>query len=139
MSISLFALAFVSVWLLATDSFTVSDFESFPSSSRTWMLFSPAVGVALVLPAVGVARVLLAVGYAFLAVLEPVLLSSFFSPTGSLTMVPISASSPLALWVWFCLCFLQRHFVVVYDSVARFCHLQHHYSALSHFVIVVSL
>ena len=80
------------------------------------MLFLPAVGFALVLPAVG---------YALLAVLVPVLLSSFFSP--------------LALWLWFCLCFLQRHFVVVYDSVVRFWHLQHHYSALSHFVIVVAV
>ena len=43
----------VSTLLLATGSFTVSDFESFPSSSRSSMLFSPAVGHALDLPAVG--------------------------------------------------------------------------------------
>ena len=35
-------------FFLATDSFTVSDFESFPSSSRSSMLSSPAVGFARV-------------------------------------------------------------------------------------------
>ena len=66
--------------------------ESFLSSSRSSMIFSPAVGYALVLPAVGYVLVLPAVGCVLLAVLVPVLLSSFFSP--------------LALWLKFCLCFL---------------------------------
>ena len=64
------------------------------------MLFSPAVGFVLVLPA----------RYAHLAVIVPVLLHLLRS----------SFLSPLALWLWFCLCFLQRHFVVVCDSVVRF-------------------
>ena len=45
----------VTTLLLATSSFSVSDFESFPSSSRSSMLFSPAVDYALDLPAVGCA------------------------------------------------------------------------------------
>ena len=64
MSISLLALAFVSVLLLATDSFTVSDFESFQCSSRSSVLFSPAVDSTLILPTVGCALVLPAVGHA---------------------------------------------------------------------------
>ena len=40
---------------LTTDSFTVSDFESFQSSSRSSMQFSPPAGSVLVLPAVGYA------------------------------------------------------------------------------------
>ena len=111
MSISLFALASVSVSLLATDSFTVSDFESFQSSSRSSMLFLPAVvfslvvlpavGDALVLPAVGEALVLLAVGYALSVLLfftccwvcssrGPRTRIVFFlaTTTGSLALVP---------------------------------------------------
>ena len=65
-------------------SFTVSDFESSPSSSRSWILFSPAVDFALVLPVVCCALS----GLDF-AVIVLVLLHSFFSP--------------LALWLWFCL------------------------------------
>ena len=41
-------LGIVSTLLLAIDSFTVSDFQSFPSSSRSSMIFLPAVGFALV-------------------------------------------------------------------------------------------
>ena len=41
-------LGIVSTLLLETGSFFVSDFESFPSSCRSSMLFSPAVGYALV-------------------------------------------------------------------------------------------
>ena len=125
------------------------------------MLFSPAVGHALVLAAVGFSLVvLLAVGYALvlpavgytLSVLlifpccwvcssrgPPTRIVFFLATTtGSLALVPSLIPLSTGSWLWFCLCFLQRHFVVVYDSVVRLCHLQHHYSALNHFVIVVS-
>ena len=55
-------LGFVSTLLLAISSFTVSDFESCPSSSRSSRLFSPDVGFALVLPTVGCVLVLPTVG-----------------------------------------------------------------------------
>ena len=101
-SISLFALAIVSVLLLATDSFTVSDFESFQSSSRSSMVFSPAVGGALVLPAVGYALVLPAVGFAILPGLcssrRPRTRVAFFPllTTGSLAVV-LSLLPPASL------------------------------------------
>ena len=61
----------VSALLLATSSVTVSDFEPFPSSSRSSMLVSPAVGSALVcllcscLPAGGFALVCLLLALLF--------------------------------------------------------------------------
>ena len=90
------------------------------------MLFSSAAGYALVCLLLekflsacsfGSFDFSPAVGDALLAVLVPVLLYFF---------------SPLALWLWFLtagslavvpsLLPLQRHFVVVYDSVVRICH-----------------
>ena len=68
-------------------SFTVSDFDPFPSSSRSSMLFSPAVGSALLLPAVGFALVLPAVGHALLL---PVV--------GSVLVLPVLA------FCWPCSC-----------------------------------
>ena len=56
-----FAFRLVSVSLLATGSFTVSDFES---SQSLALVVLPAVGYVLVLPFVGDALVLLAVGCA---------------------------------------------------------------------------
>ena len=120
--VSLFGI--VSALLLATDSFTVSDCESFPSSSRSSMLCSPAVGFALVsavgfalvlpavgyvlvLPAVGFALVLPADGNALLAVIVPVLLPSFFSPLTLGLWFRLCFLSPLALWLWCCLCSLS--------------------------------
>ena len=73
------------------------------------MLFSPAVGCALVLPAVGYALVLPAVGCA-LWVLVIFSRSSMFS----LFAVFVPVLRPLHL------CFHQNRFVVVYDSVVRF-------------------
>ena len=94
----------VSTLPLTTFSFTVSDFESFPSSSRSSILFSPAFGNALELPAVGYALDLPAVGFALDCLLLASLLSaccwfrssrgprirvvSFLLATDSLAMVP---------------------------------------------------
>ena len=101
---------------LVVGSFTVSDFESLPSSSKSSMLFSPAVGYALVLPAVGYALVLPAVGYT-LSVLccwacssrghRTRVASSFFSPLTLGLWFRLCFLSPLALWLWFCLCSLS--------------------------------
>ena len=148
----------VSTSLLATDSFTMSDSESFQSSSRSSMLFLPAVscahvlpavgyalvlptvGFALVLPTVGFALVLLAVGYA----LTVLLISPccwVCSSHGPRTRVASSANVFLLLTT----CSLA----VVPSLIppASLCGslrlsasglLQHHYSALRHFVVVVS-
>ena len=154
----------VSTLLMATDSFTVSDFESLQSSSRSSMLFLPAVGYAFVLLGVGYALVLLAVGYALSVLLIfPLLLGMLFLRSsypccflpsshhwlfgcGSVsdsTFVNFFSSLALlavilSLFAVFWYRFLQHHFAAVYDSVVRFRHLQHHFPALSHFVIVVS-
>ena len=129
MSISLFALAVVSALLRATDSFTVSDFESFLSSSRSSMLFSPAVGCVLVLPAVGYAlSVLLIFPWCWVcSSCSPRTRVAFFLllTTGSLAVVqslipPASLCGSLQLpgcLVW---------------------HLQHHYVAMCHCVIAGS-
>ena len=61
---SLFALDFDSVLLLATDSFTVSDFESFPSSSRSSMILSACCWLCSCLACCWLCSCLPAVGYA---------------------------------------------------------------------------
>ena len=158
-SISLFALASVSVLLLATDSFTVSDFESVQSSSRSSIHFSPAVGYALfcLLLAMFLSCLLLAtlLSCLLLAMFSVILIfpcywvSSSLGPrtrvaffllltTGSLAVVPSliplttgSLAVVLNLLPPASLCGSLR-------LRGSLCHLQHHYSALSHIVIVVS-
>ena len=104
--VSLFGI--VSALLLATDSFSVSDFESFPSSSRSSMVFSPAVGYVLLLPAAGYAFVLPAVGFGSFDF--PLLLGMLFSRSSySCCFIPsthhwlsccgsVSDSSSVTLW-----------------------------------------
>ena len=118
------------------------------------VLLLPSVGCALLLPAVGYALVLLAVGYALL--LRAILLLLFvqhFSSVHSDSVLEYRHPSSIAiLWLravfgnlalplsltsfhhWLCLssiaaasgALLQLYLVVVYDSVVRFWHLQHH-------------
>ena len=114
----------VSTLLLATDSFTVSDFESFQSSSRSSMLFFPAVGFALVLPAIGSAlSVLLIFHCCWLCSSRGSctrVASFLLLTTGSLAVVPSLIPLTTGSLAVVPSLVLQRYFVVVYDSVARF-------------------
>ena len=133
-----FRLTFVCVLLLATDSFTVSGFESFQSSSRSSMLFSPAVGFALVYLLLAVLLSCLLLAVLLSCLLLAMLLSCLFDfhlmlgrvafflllTTGSLAVV-LSLLPPASLCgklttPWFASGLLQHH------------------SALSHSVTVVS-
>ena len=93
----------------------------------------PAVGCALLLPAVGYDLVLPAVGFDFSVhfIIAPDLRCSSRCPRCLVALLRSSFSpqarwfrlgfSPLAPWLWFRRCFFsQSHFVVGYDSVARF-------------------
>ena len=115
--------------LLAQNFFNVSDFEYVPSSPRSAMFFSPAVGFALDLPAAGYAlSVLLIFPCCWVCSSRgPRIRVDSFLPltTGSLAVVPSLASSSVTLWLFTILWFASGL-------------LQNHCSALHHFVIVGS-
>ena len=78
-----------------------------------------------------------------LVVVQILRLCAPFRQSGGASLVDFF--SPLALWLWFCLCSLSsgvassRHYcVVVYCSEVGLSHLQRHYSALRRFVIIGS-